>query len=331
MTDAPAPKRSIRRRKPFTAIRKGLTEHVLSGRLKGTAFATYVWLHMLADYRTGTVWTNAGRLASELGLHPVTIRRDLAVLRERGYIRYDSAPGSRELYAVIIEKYDCHFERNDASGEQVPLHAPLQAPLQAPLHERRASARGARQNRAPKNIEVRSKKKPSTTATLRVRCADAQCATLAVGQDVETASTAALSRADALAAVPAILRETLELFFLKTGRAELHAAEFAALGHLEQAHTPAVIQRAMSAAVARFTRRGQSPSDLTLTYVRDSLKHFTTRRTRAGPLGTSAARTYPDGLTRLYLPEDVDGRDSIPQGPQDSCAGGARREAGRTP
>src|SRR5580765_4776861 len=87
MTAARLPKRPMGRRKPFTAIRKGLTEHVLSGRLKGTAFGVYVWLHMQADHRTGTVWTNCGRLAGELGLHPVTLRRDLTALRERGYIR----------------------------------------------------------------------------------------------------------------------------------------------------------------------------------------------------------------------------------------------------
>ena len=59
------------RRKPFTAIRKGRAEHVLSGRLRGTAFAVYIWLHMQADHRTGTVRSNAGRLATEIGLHPV--------------------------------------------------------------------------------------------------------------------------------------------------------------------------------------------------------------------------------------------------------------------
>ena len=67
MTAAPSPGRPAGRRKPFIALRKGLTEHVLSGRLTGSAFGVYVWLHLQADHRTGTLRTNAGRLAGELG------------------------------------------------------------------------------------------------------------------------------------------------------------------------------------------------------------------------------------------------------------------------
>jgi len=150
-------------------------------------------------------------------------------------------------------------------------------------------------------------------------------------QDLKAASEQERSRADALAQAPAILRETLELFFLKTGRHGLGADESSALRDLERAHTPAVIQRAISAAVARFIGRGQSPMALTLLYVRDSLRHFTTRKT--GPVATDAVppRKYPDGVTRLYLTEDTYGRDPIPQGPEDSDPRGARGEARSAP
>ena len=122
MTAARSPGRPAGRRKPFIALRKGLTEHVLSGRLTGSAFGVYVWLHLQADHRTGTLRTNAGRLAGELGMHAAKVRRDLAALRGCGYIRYDSEPGSRELYVITIEKYDRHFERPEAGAEPVAVH-----------------------------------------------------------------------------------------------------------------------------------------------------------------------------------------------------------------
>jgi len=137
------------RRKPFTAIRKGRAEHVLSGRLRGTAFAVYIWLHMQADRRTGTVRSNAGRLAAKLGLHPVTVRRDVAALREGGYIRYATDPGSRQLYEIAIEKYARNFEGPAGPGAE-------QVPLQAPLHERAARARKHERIAPPKKIEERT-------------------------------------------------------------------------------------------------------------------------------------------------------------------------------
>ena len=282
------PPRALRR-KPFTAIRKGLIEHVLTGRLQGTAFGVYIWLHLLANHTRGTVRTNASRIAAELRLHPVTVRRDLVTLRDQGYVRYASARGKRDLYEIEIAKYDQNFETiAEPESEQAPLYVPL--------HERESSGRRIEQNRSAKNKEVRS------TTTLRVRSADADL-------DPRNSSSAAepLSREQALAAAPAILRETVELFFLKTGRNGLHADECSALADLERAHTPAVIQRAITNAVARLARRGQPAADLTLGYVWESLKRFTTRRRAAAftpedhevPPGK-----YPPGLTLMTLPED---------------------------
>src|SRR5262249_32188379 len=115
-TTSTTPATRAPRRKPFIAIRKGLAEHVLSGRLTGTALAVYVWLHLRADHRTGTVRPNAGRLADELRMHAAKVRRDLAALRSGGYVRYDCEPGRRALYVITIEKYDRHFEPAGAVG-----------------------------------------------------------------------------------------------------------------------------------------------------------------------------------------------------------------------
>lgn len=111
-----------------------------------------------------------------------------------------------------------------------------------------------------------------------------------------------LSRDEALAAAPRALRETLELFWLKTGRADLAADELRALRGLDHLHTPAVIQQTITRAVERFGRRGADPATLSLTYVHDSLRRFTTLRHDA-PTGrlpaVPMAAAYPPGLTRL--------------------------------
>jgi hypothetical protein len=111
--------------------------------------------------------------------------------------------------------------------------------------------------------------------------------------------------------VPAPAREALASFFAVTGREAITQDDFAYFGLLDQAHTPAVIAKGISAAAARFAKRGTALSELTLQYVWDSLKHFTTRkppasggrreagaRAQAAPEG-SARSTYPPGLTRL--------------------------------
>jgi len=217
------------RRKPFTAIRKGLTEHVLSGRLRGTAFAVYVWLHMQADYRTGTVRSNAGRLAAELGLHPVTVRRDLGALRAGGYIRYASAPGSRQLYEIAIEKYERNFEGAGTPGAEQVL-------LQPPLQERLARARLHERVSLPKKIDGRR-----TASALRVRSADAdpESGGASAGEAAAPGGLpGCLARDHALAAAPAILRETLELFFLKTGRAARVGARLRGAAPAAGGHTP---------------------------------------------------------------------------------------------
>lgn len=131
--------------RPFAAIRKGLVEHVLSGRFNATQLGVYVWLHLTADHETGTVWTSATRLATELKLHPSTVREILAALRRAGYLTYECAPGQRALYEIAIEKYHAHLEDG---GRQVRRQVRPQV--------RAASARGGEQSAVPKKKDVRS-------------------------------------------------------------------------------------------------------------------------------------------------------------------------------
>ena len=85
---------------------------------------------------------------------------------------------------------------------------------------------------------------------------------------------------------------------LKTGRDGLTPDDLSALRALDQAHTPAVIQKAITESVARFTRRGDDPRGVTFRYVWDSLRRFATRK---APAATTPPHrpAYPPGLTRL--------------------------------
>ncbi len=287
---------TLRPKRPFAAIPKGIVEHVLSGRLRATGFALYVWLHLRADHRTGTVWTHAVRLAAELGLHPVTVRRQLSALKCAGYIRYQSPPGGQKAHEITIEKY---HERSDESrgalhdalhdGLHGGLQGGLHGALHGGLHKRPGTPRNGGDFSPPKNKEVR------INTPLRVRAADPIHPETLQDEVPEKL----LSKAEALAQAPPALRETLELFCFKTGRDGVAPGELGWLHLLDQAHMPAVIQKAITTALERFEQRGEDPATLTLRYLWESLRHYTTRQPRRGQREPERTAKYPIGLMRL--------------------------------
>jgi hypothetical protein len=283
------------RRKPFAAIRKGLIEHVMGGRLRGAGFAVYVWLHLQADHARGTVLTNAQRLATELGFHPVTVRRVLGELRSAGYLRYEAELGGRQLYEIGIEKYHAHF---DAAAGSSALGGELHRGRHGGLHRRALSSRRDRPDSS------RKKKSKSKTSTLRVRAAD-----LEISNAASNTPSMRIPDDAAIAAAPAVLRETVELFLAKTGRQTLATDEVVALRELERAHVPAVIQRATTRAVDRFRAQGRAPEELTFGYIAESLKHFQTRRP---PAPSGANTSYPPGVTALRLADPTHGAALVP-------------------
>lgn len=286
------------RRKPFLPLRRGLAEHVRSGRLRASRFAVFVWLLMEAHHKTGIARTSPARGAAELGFHPVTVRRDFSTLRRGGYIRYRYPTGGRQLCAIAIEKYHEHFA-SEASALQVGLQVALQVD---PLSSRRTG-----RNRRSKNREVRR-----TTTPLRVRSADGtdgqernqegpRRETAAGANVADDASSRPLTRNEALGQAPAALRETVEYFLLKTGRESVAPHELDVLRRLDAIHTPAVIQKAITRAVERFRRRGEDATQLTLDYVWPSLQHFTTRKSATPESRRDPSHpTYPTGVTRLW-------------------------------
>jgi len=304
----------------FLRWRRSIDEHLELGRITFHEYAMFSWLCTKADPHTGTLRTRWQVLAQQTTLSANHVCKLCGSLKRKGYVRFTAHRGQRgKLVTIAIDKFpltDGTYTALGPSSGRGPAHllADLPAHLPAQLDGQNAETTGTWTG------GIYRKRKRSTT-TLRVRSADAIPASIEAEANHQPAG---VSRAHALAAAPDILRETLELFFLKTGRDSLAADELAALDALEQAHTPAVIQRAISTAVARFTGRGQPASAVTLGYIRESLKHFTTRRRSLPPAHPVPARVYPPGVTRMRLTEDRDDRDPF----EESAEGPLARSAG---
>jgi hypothetical protein len=72
---------------------------------------------------------------------------------------------------------------------------------------------------------------------------------------------------------PPVMREAVDYFLLKTGRAGIQPEELSALRALEEIHTPARVNKEIAQAVERFERNGRSLSSLTLVYIYKSLQY----------------------------------------------------------
>jgi len=116
----PGPPRTARR-KPYSPIRKGLAEHIVSGRLRGSRLNVYLWLHLSANPYTGRCFMNAAMIALALGLPSRTANHILLQLRSEGYIEFMARRGSHKPFEITIRKFHDHFVRCDESGDEVAM------------------------------------------------------------------------------------------------------------------------------------------------------------------------------------------------------------------
>jgi hypothetical protein len=245
----------------------------------------------MADPFSGRLRTSWTIIGSQTRLGPKRVEQLCRSLKAKGYIGYPERRGSRTLAEVAIDKFPLRdgTYTSLASGGRAAA-----AQVTGELGDARA-----RHASAP----ARRVRERGRTASLRVRSADGATTDGARNPDTTEPgkAEAALTRDQALAAVPRALRETVELFWLKTGRAGLTADDLDALRALDAAHTPAVIQRAITEAVERFKRREGALAALTFRYVWESLRGFTTRKPAASGAPARPPRPgYPPGLTRLH-------------------------------
>ena len=279
----------------FLKWRRTIDEHLELRRLTWDEYGMFNWLCTKADPRTGRLRTSWPTLADQTTLTTNYVGKLCRSLKRKEYIAFQEHRGRRGgLVEVAIDKFPL------PGGGYTSLHATprrgqaevlAEVPAEVP-----AELVGQKTDESSTSLAGRSRKRSRSRSSLRVRTADASANTRTDYSKLEER----LSRVEALAAAPRALRETVELYWLKTGLDGLTPDDLAALHDLDQAHTPAVIQKAITESVERFTGRGDDPRGLTVRYVWDSLCRFTTRKSpEALRSQTSERPAYPPGLTRL--------------------------------
>ena len=92
----------------FVQLRRGILQHVETGRLSAREFAAYVFIVLFADSSTGAWWGNSVALAAKFGSGDVSelaAQKTLRSLGEKGYIKSLRQPGSRASYPIIVNRY----------------------------------------------------------------------------------------------------------------------------------------------------------------------------------------------------------------------------------
>jgi hypothetical protein len=215
----------------------------------------FSWLCTKADPRTGRLRTSWPSLGDQTRLTPNHVGKLCRSLKRKGYIAFHEHRGRRGgLVEVAIDKfpladgtYTAISNSHARSGADVLAEVPAEVPAELEAQKLRKSST---------SLGGRSRSRKRSRSSLRVRSADAATDTTATGPPKPEAH---LDRAEALAAVPRALHETVELYWLKTGRDGLTPDDLSALRALDQMHTPAVIQKPITGSVERFTRRGEDP------------------------------------------------------------------------
>ncbi|HUE95237.1 MAG TPA: hypothetical protein VMN39_01170 [Longimicrobiaceae bacterium] len=278
--------------------RRSIDEHLELRRLAWDEYGMFNWLCTKADPRTGRLRTSWPILAIQTGLTTNHVGKLCRALREKGYIACPEHQGNRRrLFEVAIDKFPLIDGTYTALGTRAPRGAGevlAEVPAEVPA-EVLAEVRPESAGTTGTSPGGRSRKRKRSRSTLRVRSADRRTGTEG---SIPSDGVEPMPRDEALEVVPRVLRETIELFWLKTGRSGLRQDDLAALRELDRGHTPAVIQKAITEAVERFRSRGADPATLTWRYVWDSLRRYRTRTPAMAPT-PPAASVYPSGLTRL--------------------------------
>ena len=92
----------------FVKIRRGIDEHLLSGRLGYFDLGIYITIHLQADYRTGIWIGSAPRLVASSPRNCTLrqVKNSLHFLEQGRYIRRFLVHGKRGNYRVLIDKYE---------------------------------------------------------------------------------------------------------------------------------------------------------------------------------------------------------------------------------
>ena len=90
-------------------LRRGLLEHIDTGKMNGDMLGVYIYLHLGCDYTTGIVWTTSAPYISIKLKKPVKkVQRVLQKLAEMEYIKRFGHRGQVTHYKVLINRYLLH-------------------------------------------------------------------------------------------------------------------------------------------------------------------------------------------------------------------------------
>ena len=91
----------------FVQLRRGLAEHVRTGRLSFLEASLYIFILMDTNPSTGVCYGSAGLFATVYGIPTRTCRDALEKLEKKGYFRRFPTPGKHGSYPILINKFLC--------------------------------------------------------------------------------------------------------------------------------------------------------------------------------------------------------------------------------
>src|SRR5215470_2571744 len=97
--------------KGFIKIRRGIQEHLVSGRIGVAEVGAYLIMHLQANFETGVWVGSAPRLLATAprGRSLRDMQRAIERLAEISFIRVFHEQGQRGNYPVLIHKYEPQF------------------------------------------------------------------------------------------------------------------------------------------------------------------------------------------------------------------------------
>jgi len=104
----------------YAPIRRGIRDHLRTGKMKGSDFGLYVALHLDADYRCGVVYHRSAPYYAQLLKEKLwTIKRAMKRLEDSGYIKRFGHHGRVSGYDLLLDRYlflKCAFIVADKSN-----------------------------------------------------------------------------------------------------------------------------------------------------------------------------------------------------------------------
>jgi hypothetical protein len=228
-----------------------------------------------------------------------SVQESLKALIERGVIereqRFENGKQQASVYKIIGHHAPCYRGANSAPPAE---SASGRGADFAPTPES-CAPRGAKKD-TPSLPEPNIYETKDTSPPERETSFPTADAGIAPTTDRRSPDDACIRSGKALG----VMKETLDYFLLKTGRAGIIAEELTALCNLEKIHTPQRVNKEIAEAAERFRKYDKPLCELTLTYIYKSLQHqnsLKSTKSKAPPKQEIYKAKSPDPYEGAYL------------------------------